>query len=137
VILSHEKQPIAGAVGSPRPDAQAVVAPFLTGPGLAGAGEAGEGGTPEVAQRWPHMRPATASEYAMATPEKYVDSFVMPVAKAHIDDYKKFAEAMAAIARKHGAIEYVNCLADDVKPGKETSFPQAVKLRSNEVVVSS
>ena len=42
----------------------------------------------------------------MATPEKYVDSFVMPVAKAHIDDYKKFAEKMAAIARKHGAIEY-------------------------------
>jgi uncharacterized protein YbaA (DUF1428 family) len=73
----------------------------------------------------------------MASPEKYVDSFVMPVAKAQIDDYKKFAEKMAAIARKHGAIDYVNCLADDVKPGKETSFPQAVKLRSDEVVVSS
>jgi len=73
----------------------------------------------------------------MASPEKYVDSFVMPVAKAQIDDYKEFAEKMAAIARKHGAIEYVNCLADDVKPGKETTFPQAVKLRSDEVVVSS
>jgi uncharacterized protein YbaA (DUF1428 family) len=73
----------------------------------------------------------------MATHEKYVDSFVMPVSKAQIDDYKKFAEKMAAIAKKHGAIEYVNCLADDVKPGKETSFPQAVKLRSDEIVVSS
>jgi uncharacterized protein YbaA (DUF1428 family) len=73
----------------------------------------------------------------MATSEKYVDSFVMPVAKAQIDDYKQFAEKMAAIAKKHGAIAYVNCLADDVKPGKETSFPQAVKLRSDEIVVSS
>jgi uncharacterized protein YbaA (DUF1428 family) len=73
----------------------------------------------------------------MATQEKYVDSFVMPVSKAKIDDYKKFAEKMAAIAKKHGATEYVNCLADDVKPGKETSFPQAVKLRSDEIVVSS
>jgi uncharacterized protein YbaA (DUF1428 family) len=73
----------------------------------------------------------------MATPEPYVDSFVMPVAKAQIEDYKQFAEKMAAIAKKHGAIAYVNCLADDVKPGKETSFPQAVKLRSDEIVVSS
>jgi len=73
----------------------------------------------------------------MATQQKYVDTFVMPVSKAQIDAYKRFAERMAAIARKHGAIEYVNCLGDDVKPGKETSFPQAVKLRDDEVVASS
>ena len=58
----------------------------------------------------------------MATPERYVDSFVLPVAKAQIDDYKKFAEKMAAIAKKHGAIEYVNCLADDVKPARRRPF---------------
>ena len=44
----------------------------------------------------------------MVTSEKYVDSFVMPIAKAQIDEYTKFAEKMAAIAKKHGAIEYVN-----------------------------
>ena len=51
----------------------------------------------------------------MVTSEKYVDSFVMPIAKAQIDEYTKFAENMVAIAKKHGAIEYVNCLADDVR----------------------
>jgi uncharacterized protein YbaA (DUF1428 family) len=73
----------------------------------------------------------------MVTSEKYVDSFVMPISMVQIDEYTTFAEKMAALAMKRGAIEYVNCLADDVKPGKETSFPQAVKLRSDEIVVSS
>ena len=44
---------------------------------------------------------------------------------------------MAVLAKKHGALEYVNCVAGDVKPGKETSFPQAVKLNDDEVVVTS
>jgi uncharacterized protein YbaA (DUF1428 family) len=69
--------------------------------------------------------------------EKYVDSFVMPVAKSKVGDYKTFAEKMAILAEKHGALEYVNSIADDVKPGKETSFPQAVKLGDDEVVVIS
>jgi uncharacterized protein YbaA (DUF1428 family) len=69
--------------------------------------------------------------------EKYVDFFVMPVAKSKLDAYTEFATKMAAIATRHGASEYVNCVADDVKPGKETSFPQAVKLGDDEVVVQS
>jgi uncharacterized protein YbaA (DUF1428 family) len=73
----------------------------------------------------------------MAKTEKYVDSFVMPVAKSRVEAYKEFAEKMATLVKKHGALEYVNCIADDVKPGKDTSFPQAVKLGADEVVVSS
>jgi uncharacterized protein YbaA (DUF1428 family) len=69
--------------------------------------------------------------------EKYVDSFVMPLAKLKVADYEKFAAKLAVIANRHGAEEYVNCIADDVKPGKETSFPQAVKLTDDEVVVQS
>ena len=37
--------------------------------------------------------------------------------------------------KDHGALEYVECVADDVKPGKWTSFPQSVKLKKDEVVV--
>jgi uncharacterized protein YbaA (DUF1428 family) len=68
---------------------------------------------------------------------KYVDSFVMPVSKSKVGDYQTFAEKMATLAEKHGALEYVNSIADDVKPGKVTSFPQAVKLADDEVVVIS
>lgn len=39
--------------------------------------------------------------------------------------------------KDHGAVEYIECVADDVKPGKWTSFPQSVKLKSNEVVFFS
>jgi uncharacterized protein YbaA (DUF1428 family) len=68
---------------------------------------------------------------------KYVDSFVMPVSKSKVGEYQTFAEKMATLAEKHGALEYVNSIADDVKPGKVTSFPQAVKLADDEVVVIS
>jgi uncharacterized protein YbaA (DUF1428 family) len=70
-------------------------------------------------------------------PDKYIDSFVMPVARDKVDDYRRFGEKMAALAKKHGAVEYVNLVGDDIKPGKETSYPQAVKLHPDEVVVSS
>ena len=36
---------------------------------------------------------------------------------------------------KHGALSYVEAVADDVKPGKSTSFPQSVKLKDGETVI--
>jgi uncharacterized protein YbaA (DUF1428 family) len=69
--------------------------------------------------------------------EKYVDCFVMPLSKSKVAAYETFAGKLAVIAKRHGAEEYVNCIADDAKPGKETSFPQAVKLADDEVVVLS
>jgi uncharacterized protein YbaA (DUF1428 family) len=71
------------------------------------------------------------------TTEKYVDSFVMPVRKTDLAAYRAFAEKVAELAKKHGAVEYVNCVGDDVKPGKETSYPQAVKLTGDEIPVIS
>jgi uncharacterized protein YbaA (DUF1428 family) len=47
------------------------------------------------------------------------------------------ARKAGKIWREYGAIDYVECLADDVKPGKHTSFPQAVKLKPGEAVVFS
>lgn len=43
----------------------------------------------------------------------------------------------AKVWREHGALGYNECIADDVKPGKLTSFPQSVKLKKDEVVVFS
>jgi uncharacterized protein YbaA (DUF1428 family) len=64
----------------------------------------------------------------------YVDGFVVPVPKKKRAAYVKVAKTMARIMRDHGALEYRECVADDVKPGKWTSFPQAVKLKKGEVV---
>jgi uncharacterized protein YbaA (DUF1428 family) len=68
---------------------------------------------------------------------KYVDGFVVPLPKKNIDAYKAFSERAGKVWKKHGALEYVECIADDVKLGKVTSFPQAVKLEEDEVVVFS
>lgn len=66
---------------------------------------------------------------------KYVDSFVLAVPLANMDDYRKLAELTGRVWREHGALEYVECIADDVQPGKLTSFPQSVHLQDGEAVV--
>ena len=67
----------------------------------------------------------------------YVDGFLLPVPKKNIDAYKKMSRKAARIWKEYGAIDYVECMADDVQPGKTTSFPQAVKLKPGEVVFFS
>jgi uncharacterized protein YbaA (DUF1428 family) len=67
----------------------------------------------------------------------YVDGFVLPVPVANLDAYKKMARRAGKIWMEHGALQYIECAADDVKPGKVTSFPQAVQLKKDEVVVFS
>lgn len=67
----------------------------------------------------------------------YVDGFVLPVPKRKIDAYKRMSRKAGKIWREYGALDYVECVADDVKPGKWTSFPQAVKLKAGEAVVFS
>lgn len=66
---------------------------------------------------------------------RYVDGFVLPVPKRNLDAYRRMARLAGKVWRDHGALEYVECVADDVKSGKVTSFPQSVKLKAGEVVV--
>ena len=67
----------------------------------------------------------------------YVDGFVLAVPEAKLAEYRRLARKAGKIWREHGALEYMECAADDVQPGKLTSFPQAVKLKPGELVVFS
>ncbi|HVQ33415.1 MAG TPA: DUF1428 domain-containing protein [Lysobacter sp.] len=67
----------------------------------------------------------------------YVDGYVVPVPEKQLADYRKMARKASKVWMEYGALEVVECVADDVKPGKVTSFPQAVKLKAGEVVVFS
>jgi uncharacterized protein YbaA (DUF1428 family) len=69
--------------------------------------------------------------------DKYVDGFVVPVPKQNVEAYRRFAEEFDRVWREYGALEVIECIADDVKPGEVTSFPQAVKLEPDETVVLS
>jgi uncharacterized protein YbaA (DUF1428 family) len=66
---------------------------------------------------------------------RYVDGFVIPVPKKKAAAYRALSRKIGKIWREHGALAYVECIADDVKPGKLTSFPQSVKLKPSETVV--
>ena len=67
----------------------------------------------------------------------YVDGFVLPVPRKKLAAYRRMARLGGKVWKSHGALEYVETVADDVKPGKWTSFPQSVKLRKGEVVIFS
>ncbi|HKU84723.1 MAG TPA: DUF1428 domain-containing protein [Casimicrobiaceae bacterium] len=67
----------------------------------------------------------------------YVDGFVVPVPAQKLDAYRQIAEKSGRIWLEHGALQFCECVADDVKPGKVTSFPQSVQLKDDEVVVFS
>jgi uncharacterized protein YbaA (DUF1428 family) len=66
---------------------------------------------------------------------QYVDGFVVPVPKKAVNAYKKLARLASKVWMEHGALAYVECLADDAPVGKRTSFPRAVKLKDGETLV--
>ena len=67
----------------------------------------------------------------------YVDGFVVPVPLAKLDAYRQMSERAGKIWKEFGALQYWECVGDDVKPGKVTSFPQSVQLKDDETVVFS
>jgi len=67
----------------------------------------------------------------------YVDGFVVPVPKKNVDAYRRLAKMAGKIWREYGALEFRECIADDVKVSKRTSFPRSVKLKPTETVMFS
>ncbi len=67
----------------------------------------------------------------------YVDGFIVPVPRKNLKAYRAMARKAGQVWRDHGALDYKECVADDVKVGKRTSFPRSVKLKSNETVIFS
>jgi uncharacterized protein YbaA (DUF1428 family) len=67
----------------------------------------------------------------------YVDGFIVPVPKKNVEAYKRLARKAGKIWKEYGALEFRECVADDVKKGKWTSFPRSVKLKPNETVFFS
>lgn len=67
----------------------------------------------------------------------YVDGFVIPVPKDKLDAYKELARKASEVWMEHGALSYVECVADDVPYGELTSFPRAVQATDDEIVIFS
>src|SRR6188474_699605 len=67
----------------------------------------------------------------------YIDGFVVPVPKRNVPAYLRMSRKAGKVWREHGALKYVESVADDAPIGKLTSFPRSVKLKPNETVVFS
>ncbi len=67
----------------------------------------------------------------------YVDGFLLAVPKANIEAYKAMARTAGTVWKEHGAINYVECVGDDVPYGELTSFPRAVHASDDEIVIFS
>ncbi len=71
--------------------------------------------------------------------KKYVDGFVIPIKKKDLKAYKKMAEWGAKMWKKNGALEYFECVGDDlkVKKGMGQGFVKMAKLKKDETVIFS
>ena len=67
----------------------------------------------------------------------YVDGFVTPVPKRKLAAYRRMSQLAGKVWRDHGALEFRECVADDVSWGKRTSFPRSVKQKPGETVFFS
>ncbi len=72
---------------------------------------------------------------------KYVDGYVLVVPKKNLEAYKKMATGAGKVWMKHGALDYKECIGEDLKPDmggmKVTTFPVALKLKPTELAVFS
>jgi uncharacterized protein YbaA (DUF1428 family) len=68
---------------------------------------------------------------------EYVDGYVLPVPKKNLPAYRRMAEKAGKVWREHGALEFRECVGDDLKTKMTASFPRTIKLKPGEVVVFS
>lgn len=67
----------------------------------------------------------------------YVDGFVIPVQKDKVEAYKAHARKAGEVWKEFGALDFVECIGDDVPYGQLTSFPRAAQAKDDEVVIFS
>ncbi|MGH6862412.1 MAG: DUF1428 domain-containing protein [Phyllobacterium sp.] len=67
----------------------------------------------------------------------YVDGFLLAVPKEKLEAYKALTQTAGTVWKEHGALAYVECIADDVPYGELTSFPRAVQAKEDETVIFS
>lgn len=70
---------------------------------------------------------------------KYTDGFVLPVPKRKLKQYFQIAKKASKVWRHHGALQYMECLGDDLKSAEQFAlpFPKGIRLKAGETVVFS
>jgi uncharacterized protein YbaA (DUF1428 family) len=66
---------------------------------------------------------------------RYIDGFVIPIPKDNIEAYRKIAETACAVWKDHGALEYIECVGDDLEVKDVVPFPKLAGATPEETVV--
>jgi len=66
---------------------------------------------------------------------RYVDGFVLPLPKRNIEAYRRISQKAGRIWREYGAVEYLECVGDDLSPKGLVSFRRLAKAKPSETVV--
>jgi uncharacterized protein YbaA (DUF1428 family) len=66
---------------------------------------------------------------------KYVDGFVLPVPKRNIAAYRRMAQTAGKVWRDHGALDYKECIGDDLKIKMGMPFPRGIRSKTGETIV--
>lgn len=67
----------------------------------------------------------------------YVDGFVLAVPKRNVEAYRRMARVASKIWREHGALEFRECVGDDLAVKMGVPFTSIMKIKRNETVVFS
>jgi uncharacterized protein YbaA (DUF1428 family) len=67
----------------------------------------------------------------------YADGFVLAIPKRQVQNYRRIARRAGRIWRDHGALEYRECVGDDLKTGMGVPFPRLAKAKPGETVCFS
>jgi uncharacterized protein YbaA (DUF1428 family) len=68
---------------------------------------------------------------------RYIDGFIIPISIARVDEYRLVAEKAAKIWKEHGALDYWECIGDDMDVKDVMSFPQLANTKPDETVIFS
>ena len=67
----------------------------------------------------------------------YVDGFLLPVPKRKVNAYLTISRKAGKVWKEHGALEYRECVGDDLNIKNMTGFPKVIKTKAGETVVFS
>ncbi len=68
---------------------------------------------------------------------RYVDAFLIPIPKKNLKAYKKMAQLGGKLWKKYGALEYMECVGDDLASKWSATFPKTIKVKPDEIVIVS
>ena len=68
---------------------------------------------------------------------KYIDGFLLPVPKKNVQAYRRMSAKAGKVWKEHGALEYRECVGDDLNTKMGVPFPKSARVKPSETVVFS